>query len=306
LQMNNTPNVLDYIEKFSYSVPGYIYDQLKEKRTIELITQILSKSDKETSEAVIVLISVIKYISGNRYVFEEMEHADSFQDFIDSNFNEILSLSIEKKVQGNLPERAFPLLELFNKKLPSQSITVIELGASYGMVGRSLLDPNLFIKNRGNYFFQDQKIPKSMTPIGYYLGLELAPPDERWLYSSVWYPDEEQHLRNIINDFSSIKNFRLIKGNAMGFSLLDPVKKIVGQSTSIVILTSFMLYQLNTENRNNLKNEILEFIKATSSNWINQTVDILSSSKEEEYSIEWNGVKIMGLKDDRCSDWRWT
>lgn len=306
--MPDHEEIVHFIDNTAYLYTDYVLQQLKKEDNIRTIAQIIDQSHKEVSEAVLVYLAAIKYTFRERNVFAKLEENDSFQDYIKENFDSIFKLSLERSVQGNLPERALPILELLKEKLGNSSTDVIELGASLGLVGYCLLNPRIAIKRKDRYFSAIQKVPDDPKNVNYYLGVELNPPDEEWILACVEREEIEVRLKCFIDDLKDIQShhkFELLKGDAFGFSDLTPVKKISEKSTAIVVLTSFLLYQFDEKKQKVLKDEIFEFINKYNGHWINQAVKVSLGSTKNEYYIEWDGKRVIELIDDSCRDWKW-
>ena len=299
--------ILAFIETFSYAFPEYILKQAKKEKTLHLITQVMNRTGKELSEAVILTLSLIKYILRDGEAFVLLEETKSFQHFMKVYHDRIIELSTQKNVQANLPERALPFFEIFDKKIKDNDlpIAVIELGASYGLVGYCLLNPTRVIEGKERYLLPEQKIPRNPRAAAYYLGIEIEPPEKEWMLACEWELDADQRLRNFLDDTQPTGNFRLLKANAFGFSKLEEVKNLAAQPFTIIVATSFMFYQFNKEKQKELRDEILRFIDPPGFHWINQAVNIDGGPKESKFFIEWNGKEIMELPDDRCSNWWW-
>ena len=303
--MNDYQKILDVIENTSYLYTDYILKQLKNESCLKFISKIMDSSGKEISEAIIVFLTAIKFIYNDSRAFAKMEQSDNFHDFLKIHVGQILSLSKEKNVQANIPERALPILEVINKKIKNPIIKLIELGASYGLIGRCLLNPDILINGKQKYLSKRQQIPRNYKKINNYLGIELNPPEKKWMIAAIWDEEYECRIRNIINDVKRENRINLIKGNAFGFSELDAVKKITEKPGKIVVLTSFMLYQFESEKRKSLEDEILEFTRKVKGNWINQAVNISSEPNDNEFYISLDNEKIIELPDDYCLKWRW-
>jgi hypothetical protein len=303
--MQNSAEILYFIDNTKYLYPNYIYNQLKKEGTLTFIRDILNHSGKELSEAVLILISVIKYTYKVGNAFSKLEETHSFQEYLEENYETLLRLCTTKSVQGNIPERALPLLEVLGKINNNSTFKVIELGASYGMIGRSLLNPEKLIENKKLYFNKKQQIPNKPVGINHYLGIEHDPPDKEWILASVWQEELENRLIKFLDDFQQQENFELIKGNAFGFSENNSVKKFATLPGTIVVLTSFMLYQFDGEKKKQLIDEISRFVNMINGHWINQTVNVSLDSKENEYFIALDGKKVIDLYDDTCLSWSW-
>lgn len=301
--MDYTEKILSFIDKFSYLWSDYIVNQLKEQFILDFIRKIIITTKKSPSEAVLIFFSAIRYITQNTNAIYELENNKSFQEFIKQNKDKILKIIKEKNVQANLPERAFPVIDIINKKFKNKKILVIELGASFGLIGRCLLNSHNIITNKNSYFNDKQKYPEEILSIDKYIGIEIKPPEKEWLLACVSGIDDEKNLENFINNINNDEKFILIKASAFGFT--DIINNYDISEYQTIILTSFMLYQFDLEKQKILIDEILNFNKKNNAHWINQAVNIKHNSSDYEYYIEWNGSKIIELIDDRCTDWKW-
>ncbi|NIM10487.1 MAG: hypothetical protein GTO45_00715 [Candidatus Aminicenantes bacterium] len=298
--MRNSTDLHEQILKFIDTLfhPLLLYEilQLKTNTSINLISRIIKESNKEISEAVLVFLAVVRYLWKN---------SGSLQEFIKNNSDLILKMAIEKRAQANLPARALPLLEILDKNIKAPSISVIELGASYGLIGQCLLSPQKIIENKSSYFSRSQQMPdiQEPPPIDYYLGIERSPPDKEWLLALEWHPVLKKRLENFLDEIIADERFKLIKGDAFGFSKLKTVKDLVSNTrpSRVVVLTSFMLYQYNPRKQKLLRDEILEFTGVNSGHWINQTLKVASM----ESFIEFDGEKVIALSNNSCSSWKW-
>jgi hypothetical protein len=304
--MINYQEIVNTIMALSQYLSEYIVLQLKKDESLELLSRIIRESGKTTAEAVILMVTAIKYLSADRNVFTEMERNDSFLQFIKTNRDSIIQIANEKGPQANLSERALPLMEVFNKYLKDQPIGVIELGASYGLIGQCLLNAHQVIKNKDRYFSPNQHIPLNPRGIDYYLGIDIHFPDKEWLLAFEWTPDFQLRLENFIKEVSRPSDrFKLTKASAFGFSQLEPVLSFITQPLKIVVVTSFLLFQFNIEKQEQLQKEIQDFIRRTGGNWLNQFVEISPLSDKARYFIQWDGRNIIELTDDRGTNWKW-
>jgi hypothetical protein len=290
--MNLHEHILEFIDKLLHPIMFYEILHLKSKMSINLISRIINGSNKTIPEAVLVFMAVVRYLWKN---------SGSLQEFIKDNADLICKMAIEKKGQSNVPARALPLFEIFEKKIKDSTISVIELGASYGLIGRCLLNHKKIVEKKNAYFSSKQQMPRNPRSIENYLGIELFPPDEEWLLVWEWHPGRKEYLKNFIHDIPVDEKFRLQKGNAFGFSTLKAVKDIASQPSTVVVLTSFMLYQYDKKKQKKLRDEILEFTRKFNGYWINQTFDPYSM----QCFIEFDKKKIIEILNDICISWKW-
>jgi hypothetical protein len=301
-------SVIEFIDKAANTAGNYwtyyIVQQLKNQFTLSIILEIMNQSGKTPSEAVLVLLSTFRYISKDSSIFSKLEKDNSFQIFLKDNLKEILKVSVERKVQANLPERGLPILEILGKHWPSSSIAIIELGASYGLIGDCLLNPHRMLQEKSHYFSSGQQIPENPKGIDFYLGIDIDPPERDWLISCCADEKDAARIGKIQNDFNRLDNFNLIKASAFGFTGLKEVKALSNENFKLIVLTSFMLYQYNREKQDRLKGEIMEFTKSTNGHWLRQEVE-LARLKQNDYYIELDNHKIIALSDDKCTAWKW-
>jgi hypothetical protein len=293
------------IEKNRYIWSEYIINKLKEDPSIRLIDDIVKCTGKQLGEALMLLICIIRYIMNENDALDYLEKDDIFTAFLDENYQQILHIANEKNVQGNLPERGLPVMELIGKKLDGRPVSLLELGASYGLIGHCLLNRKTVLKNFSRYFPQGQQFPESPVGIERYLGIEIALPEVQWIFACLESSHQKKRLENFLEDVKPDDNFQIVDGSAFGFSGLDEVVNFSENCESLVILTSFMLYQFNREKQEKLKREIKEFTKKCNGNWISQVVDIEASSEGCKFFVEWNGEKVIRLDNDMCKKWSW-
>jgi hypothetical protein len=194
---------------------------------------------------------------------------------------------------------------VLHRELQVGSLGIVELGASFGLIGRCLLDPGRVSENRSLYFSTGQQIPQEFKPVDAYLGIEYDPPDRRWILAGVWQEDMENRLRHFIDDIGPDHRFELMRGNAFGFSQLQAVQDLAGKVDQVVVLTSFMLYQFDEARQRALRSEILDFTQKTGGHWLDQAVKVSINDTAHEYSIFFNEKRLIDLADDACSSWRW-
>jgi hypothetical protein len=301
----NRKSIIDFIEKFKYLFSDYIAAQLLSPPVLALITEVMDRSGKQPSEAVLLLLHSIKYLSHDERALELLEQRDGFRDFLTKHDKTLLEMGIERKVQYNLPERGLPILEILGQVLKDEQIIMIELGASYGLIGVCLLNHNVLLENKQTFFAPGQQMPVNPRGVNEYIGIEIDPPDREWVLSCTDDPEEAGRIRLIL-DHNRIQNrVEIIKASMMGFSRLKAIKDFSSSGKKIVVLTSFVLYQFERKMRDELEQEIFGYINPVHGLWIDQSVDTGGDHRKEHYMIKLNGKKIIELPDDRCSKWKW-
>jgi len=306
--MKENKPILEFVEKASLLLGKYYSDyviaQLKKENTLNILHEIILKSNKAPSEAVLALLASIKYFQKDINAFIKLEKNDSFQEFIKDNYDEIVEISINKKVQGNAPERGLPILEVLGKMLPVDQIAIIELGASYGLIGSCLLNYEILLNENALFQF-GQKLPQNPKGIEYYVGIDIDPPDKEWLLACCPDMNSATQISNFIDFVQQKNSFQILKVSAFGFSGLKEIKELIEKKFKIVVLTSFMLYQLDEKKQKLLIDEISEFTHNIGGHWIYQDVEFPDKEEYQDYFIEWDGTRIIKLMDDSCSDWNW-
>ncbi len=301
--MNIQSEILQFIEELPQAALLDEIEPVKTKKSLEIIARIIEQSGKTISEAVLVYMAAIRYLAKDDV---------PYMDIIEGQAAEIVRVSVEKNVQANLPSRALPIFEVFYNKIGSSSYSVIELGSSAGLIGRALMNPEKIIQNRKLYLSSRQQIPACIPRVNGYLGLDLSLPEDDWLIACDWEPEHRQQLECFLADSapSGEQDFSLFEGNVFGFSTFPEVGKFVARSVSrgstVVVLTSFMLYQYEEEQKKQLRGEIFGFLTfngGSGAHWINQDVNLKASPLE--YYIELDGEKIIDLSDDACVHWKW-
>ncbi len=291
--------------KDNYSYSEYILTQLKKPEILSLFKEIMNKSNKTISEVVIVFLAALRFVEKDINALTKIEKTKSFDSFVNKHYHDILEVSIKRKVQANIPERGLPILEILGKEFTGAPIGVIELGASYGLIGSSMLNPNITLWKQNDYFKANQKMPGNPKEIDYYLGIDIDPPEKDWLLACLYEPGDAKRMQSYIDHIDRGKNFELIKASALGFSKLKEVIEFTSKNMIIVVLTSFMLYQLAEDQQNILKDEILKFTRVKNRHWIQQEVELFGKKDEPEYYIALDGKKIISLEDDKCGNWKW-
>ncbi len=276
----------------------YIIRETTQPEVMDILLEIIASSDKGAGEAVLAFFSAIRYIPENKYALQNLEQDRSFRSFVDQNRNEIIALSIQNKVQGNLPERAFPVLEVIGTLSAKKPVCVVELGASKGIIGRTLLCAPEIIAQKEKYLRPEQQLPLCTGGVSRYIGYELQIPERRWFLSCIHNPLNVDRLALLLDNYPSPENFALFEKNAFGFK--NYLEDVGPGMYTIVVLTSFFLYQLDEEKRDRLVSEIQQCTAEHNGHWINQAVQIAETN---EYYVELDGKRLLKISDDLCTSW---
>lgn len=269
---------------------------LKTETAIKLIADVTVESGKTVREAVLVFIAALRYLScGSGWD----------QEFIRSNAHRLSEIAIKRRVQANSPGRALPLLEILVKEVAEGEIYVIELGAAAGTIGRVLLNPHAVIANIDRYFPPGQQLPVEFRPVFRYLGLDLDPPDERWMLACVWDGSQRKQLEYFLHDIENGDALQLKKADAFKFPELEAVHDMAAEAApgKLWVITSFMFYQYRTFQQQQLSSIIERFIQRYNGHWLNQRY--VGPDNEYPYEIQLDGETVIRLTDDLCRSWQW-
>ena len=278
----------------------YTVAQLRTEYVINLIESIMFLAHKTASEATLVFLAAVRYLAGSYDSFIALAVNNNFPVFVKAHEAQVRAIGVLRKVQANLPERALTVMDIIAEKLPNREISVIEIGASYGAIGKCLLQGTQIIANREKYFIADQQLPSSIPVLNRYLGIEIDPPDLDWLFACVPVKDALRRLSDFLDDTRTQKNFQILEASAFGFADFPEVRALVNTDKNVVVLTSFLLYQFDPYLREKLRGEILAFTGLIKGHWINLDVD---TTKENDCYLEWDGQRLIDLQDDYCARW---
>lgn len=306
---NIKADILHFIE-LAYQTPStmwseYIYSQLKKNVSLELIEEICKKSDKKVSEAVLVFLSAIRYVSRNMEALNYLEESDRYPDFIEKNRDTILKVGISKRNQANFHERALPIIEIFSKKIDKSKSFVIELGASFGLIGYCMTHYDKILKKKNDYFAPDQQFPAQVKIPDSYIGLDINPPDKQWLLSCLINKKDRILINKVLTDIEINGSTQLIKSDVLHFPTVPSVLQLLNEGYSPVILTSFILYMLTAEKRKRLTDLINRFTFKHNGHWINQCVDLQNQTGQVQFFLQLDGKNVIRLQDDRCRCWEY-
>lgn len=295
-----------YIDILHESLPDdldhYTRSKLKTPGSLEIISEIITHSGKKPDQAVLVFLSAIRYLLNDPDGMTKLKKEDSFTGFINNYREKLIKIGTTKKVQANIPERALPVLEVMGRYIDRKRLAVIELGSSFGLLGYTMLHYHRFIENKKRYFKPGQKLPIKVKLPNMYIGLDLDPPDKKWLLSCSDKKDAKP-VQCILDEIPPGNNFSIIKSNAFHFPSLQIIKEIINKEYTPLFLTSFMLYQFSEEKKQELIELIEPFIEKNSGFWINQCVTLLPGEEKVHFYTEFNRKRILELSDDRGTNW---
>lgn len=254
------------------------------------------------------------------------ENPKKFDKFIDTHFELLLGSILELNNNPTIPQRAFPIYSLLQRKNINNA-GIVELGCSRGDIGLTLLNSQKIIAHGSEYLFRDfiyktnlQELTGNQL-VSKYLGIDIdISLNDQWLLSLWGLKDERrQQLRKFYEDFlpNNNRTFFRLKSNACELNQYLPFMiKFMENVSPIVILTSFMIYQLSRTERLRLISSIykmnLYFNKII---WLDQGMDIkdfldggfrFDQIFINELSFDNNkllGTPLIKIFNDACEGW---
>ena len=186
-------------------------------------------------------------------VFDDQVGSDRF---VTHRKIDILETALTRRNNPTIPQRALPVA----CHLPSQDVGMLELGCSRGDIGLVLLNLPRIISNPDKYLFPafTREVPagilRNARPISNYLGVDLdISLDDAWLLALWGLRDERRtRLASFYADFHPVDShhFRRIQADAcVPSSYINQALDFFRADTALVILTSFMVYQLSHQQR---------------------------------------------------------
>jgi hypothetical protein len=232
----------------------------------------------------------ISFVVGDDEAPSIIDDTQRFNEFIGVYKSRILGCLLARNNNPTIPQRAFPV----SCYLPFEisNIGLLELGCSRGDIGLLLLNLSKVLDSPLRYLFPNfilsvpQERLNRSRPIARYFGVDLdINVDDPWLLSLWGLRDRRrEQLRNFYEDFKpdETTQFRRIQADAcIPSGYLDYALKFLEGTDLLVVLTSFMIYQLSFNARYTLAKTIQvvenKLLKAThgitSMIWLNQGLD---------------------------------
>jgi len=283
-----------------------VFEFLRRPVAMNLMAECMDECGKNADEAILVLVSAMQYvylraqgIADGSTMFDGHGDFGSFELFLVRNHNEVYHLCIDRRVQANVPARALPILELIHGCYGAKPVRVIELGASAGMLGLMMMNAPAVRASWQTYFSPRQQSPVAWPEVVSYQGIDLSVPDTAWVLACIHDPQLRKQCLRFLLAFSGEAGWSVGHGSALDFpDLVQPSP----DSQAVVVVTSYLLYQLSAENRHKLQQTISGFLSAQRGCWIN--LDLFTDSNGNNcFVAELDGMKKLALQDDYCMTW---
>jgi hypothetical protein len=224
---------------------------------------------------------------------------DQLVRFLDHHRAQLKGLCQTRRIQANVAERGLPVLELLGRRWGRQKLFVTELGSSFGLIGRVLVSAPETLHHFDRYFAPGQQRPKDVPLVAGYRGLDLDPPDERWLLACIPLQSLRTRVARFLYEVPEGPQMEVVAGSAFDPSAWGTPPP----DTVPVILTSFLHYQLDPADRNALDRLISEYQQRNGGTWVN--IRVLTEGKEPRFVVEEDGTERIELVNDQCLSWRY-
>lgn len=286
---------------------------LNRQASIEFIETVVKDSGKSVADAVFVYLAAIRYLNadaGSRFdqatILDNSDWHTNLDLFLVQNHNQLLQLCRTRTNQVNIPQRAFPLLDLLAIEYGSQPLHIIELGASLGLIGQYLLEYGRYETEFAKLFGMQQQKPLGKPKCLSYTGIDRFSPDPAWTLACIPDPAERSRLQNFLHLAHIPEHWRLVQADAADFAKLletAPTKNAREETSIPIILSSYMLYQNSATVQGNLIKTIQDFCATHNGHWINLEPRWNDEVNDYYYTIELDQRARVRLSSDRCESW---
>lgn len=286
---------IDRFAQLGVWVPA-VHDFLHRPSTIRWLIECQQETGKSDDEIVLLLLAAMRAI--DLTVLDGAYGPHDLGRFLEDNEASIHGLCQTHRVQANVAERALPILELLGERWGRQKLFVTELGSSFGLIGRVLVSATKTLQNFERYFTATQQRPTAVPLVAGYLGIDLAPPDERWLLACIPLADLRTRVARFIYEVPAGPHCFVTQGSAFDRDTWPRAP----DGTLPVILTSFMLYQLPPADRQALATTIRDHVRSVGGTWLN--LDVLVHEGQSRFVVQEDGRDKITLENDLCVRWQ--
>jgi hypothetical protein len=297
--------------------PAQVRDFLQRLAALEFMAAYMAETAKPLDETVLILLAAIRYIDlghgiepGTPCILEEPVVTDKLDLFLVRHHAELFHLCRTRHVQANLFERAFPVMEVLGRRFGDQPLAVIELGCSFGMIGRALCGAHQLLARSGELCAPGQQLPDAVPRVAAYRGVDLWIPDANWLLACISRAPARLRSFRFLKDMPEPADFRVSAASAFDFPSVPEIDALAPRFAMEaadrlvpVVLTSFMLYQFPAEQRERLASVIGDFLRPLDGAWIN--LDLRPAGESYHFFLAEDGVEKVILQNDICLIWDW-
>ncbi len=295
-------------------VPLSVTAFLKRPAALDFMEEYLHETDKSTEEAILLLLSAIRFIDNKGgydadvpTVLEAPEGAVNLDLFLVRHHAELYHLCRTRRVQTNLAERALPVLDLLAKRYHSRPLALIELGCSYGLIGRVACAVAAVEPGFAEWFEPGQQKPRAWPQVTVYRGIDMAPPDTNWLLASIPFASVRSRAARFVRELAPLTDWLVCRGSAMELGEHPAIRELLprfvaGHPDQVlpVLLTSFFLSRLKDIKRQPIIRAVRQFAAAQGGVWINQDYEAVGHPR---CIVSLDGEPKLTLDSEFCRSW---
>ena len=280
-------------EKGLWTTP--VIEFLRKDSTVRWLEDLRAESRRSEDETILVLLAAIRSL--DLTLLDGGAVPEALEEFLTCHSQTLRPVCLTRRVQANVAERGLPLLEFLGTHWGRQRLAVTELGCSFGLIGRVLVSAPDTLRNFGRYFAPGQQRPTALPFVAEYLGIDLDPPDERWLLACIPLADLRTRVARFMFEVPASPHVRVTQGSALDTALWPQP----APGTHSVVLTSFMLYQLDPETRQGLVHKIVDHTTSCNGTWLN--LDVLTDDGRNRFVLQVDGKDELLFDSDLCRSW---
>jgi hypothetical protein len=275
--------------------PAPVIPFLRRARTVDWLTEVQKQSGRSDDETAFLLLAAMRSL--DLTILDGVAGVDQLGEFLDRHGDALKELCRTRRVQANVAEHGLPVLELLGRRWGRRKLFVTELGCSFGLIGRVLVSAPQTLQNFDRYFAPTQQRPTDVPLVVGYRGLDLDPPDERWLLACIPLQSLRTRIARLIYEVPAGPEVTVTVGTAFDLSAWGTPPP----GTVPVVLTSFLLYQLDPAARKALEEQITVYKQTYGGTWVN--IDVLTDVKDPRFVVQEDGVDRIDLENDLCMHW---
>lgn len=269
---------------------------LKNPGTIAWLTGLQQETGRSVDETILLLLCAMRSLELT--LLDGARDEDELLGFHRDHEVVVRDLCRTRRVQANVGERALPVLELLAHRWGRQRLFVTELGCSFGLIGRVLVSATQTLQGFDRYFAPNQQRPTEVPLVVGYRGIDLNPPDERWLLACIPLQPLRSRVARFLYEVPLDPQCDVVRGSAFDQNLW-PIPEM---GVVPVVLTSFMLYQLGEPLRRQLTDSIRDYARRYGGTWIN--LDVLVDNGNPRFVVQEDGEDRLELENDFCLSWK--
>lgn len=265
----NDTTLLSVLEKVLVSQPYLLSDVITQ--TNEIALKQLGQNRWNTSSMILYVETALRTIASqeeSNLLYPSKWNPDKVVEYLNRYAEDIANLAGENALGRNLPQRAAWMIYLLSREnLLSEKTFFIELGAASGYILDALAYPNKFWAWLKTTNANPQvSINKICEKTAGQLGIDLCPPtNKRWSLASLGDDEVIQSVESFTTTFKNTSN--VLRGDILSqdtWTIVEnQTQKAASQNQIPVIIASEMLYQINSDGRTKICEQIKNLISYT-------------------------------------------